>query len=52
MGSIFSTLVANGPYQPTLTSSPGDWTLAINYTSPAFSTPADMAIDSQGNAGC
>ena len=50
VGSIFSTLVANGPYQPTLTSSPGDWTLAINYTSPAFSTPADMAIDSQGNA--
>ena len=50
VGSIFSTLVANSPYQPTLTSSPSDWTLAINYTSTAFSTPADMAIDSQGNA--
>ncbi|HEY6374199.1 MAG TPA: NHL repeat-containing protein [Edaphobacter sp.] len=50
VGSIFSTLVANGPYQPTLTSSPGDWTLAINYTSPSFSTPGDLAIDSQGNA--
>ena len=42
--------MANGPYQPTLTSSPGDWTLAINYTSTAFSTPGDLAIDSQGNA--
>jgi hypothetical protein len=50
VGSIFSTLVANGPYQPTLTSAPGDWTLAINYTSPSFSTPGDLAIDSQGNA--
>lgn len=50
VGSIFSTLAANGPYQPTLTSSPSEWTLAINYTSTAFSTPADMAIDSQGNA--
>ena len=50
VGSIFSTLVANGPYQPTLTSSPGDWTLAINYTSTSFSTPGDLAIDSQGNA--
>ncbi len=50
VGSIFTTLVANGPYQPTLTSSPGDWTLAINYTSTAFNTPGDLAIDSQGNA--
>ena len=29
---------------------PNDWTLAINYVSPAFKTPSDLAIDSQGNA--
>jgi streptogramin lyase len=48
--SIFSCLPSNGAYQPTLPSSPNDWTVAINYVSTTFKTPSDLAIDSQGNA--
>ncbi len=50
VGAIFSSLVAGGPYQPTLTVAPGDWTIAINYVSPTFQALSDLAIDSQGNA--
>ena len=49
-GGIFSTLSASGPYQPTLGVAPTDWTISINYTSSVFTTPSDLAIDSQGNA--
>jgi hypothetical protein len=49
-GSIYTTVSASGPYQPTLGIAPSDWTIAINYSSPAFKTPNDLAIDSQGNA--
>jgi len=50
VGSIFSIVPPNAPYQPTLTNAPADWTVSINYSSPALQTPTDMAIDSQGNA--
>jgi hypothetical protein len=50
VGSIFSLVPANAPFQPTMTSSPADWTVSINYNSSVFQTPADLAIDSQGNA--
>ncbi len=46
--SIFSIVGSTPPFQPTLTSAPPDWTLSINWTSPALSTPTDIAIDSQG----
>jgi hypothetical protein len=48
--AIFACLPSSGAYQPTLPSAPSDWTLAINYVSPTFQTPSDLAIDSQGNA--
>ena len=48
-GSLFSTLPSTGPYQPTLTVSPNDWTIGIQYSAPALKTPTDLAIDSQGN---
>ena len=49
-GALFSCLPSSSAYQPTLASAPTDWTLAINYVSPIFNTPSDLAIDSQGNA--
>lgn len=48
--SLFSCLPSSGAFQPTLSLAPTDWTLAVNYISPIFNTPADIAIDSQGNA--
>ena len=50
VGSLYSTIASNSPFQPTLANAPSEWTLAITYTSPAFHTPSDLAIDSQGNA--
>ena len=49
-GALFNSVPSNGPFQPTLAIAPSDWTLAIQYVSPAFKTPSDLAIDSQGNA--
>jgi hypothetical protein len=50
VGLLFSAFSPTGTYQPLLTIAPPDWTLAINYVSPAFTLPSDLAIDSQGNA--
>jgi hypothetical protein len=50
VGALYNAVPSNGPFQPTLANAPSDWTLAITYTSPAFKTPSDLAIDSQGNA--
>lgn len=50
VGSIFSTVASSPPYGPTLSAAPSDWTLAINYSAAALMNPADLAIDSQGNA--
>jgi hypothetical protein len=49
-GSLFSTMSAASPFLPVLESAPSDWTIAINYGSPSFKSPSDLAIDSQGNA--
>jgi streptogramin lyase len=48
-GSLFATLSAASPFQPTLGRAPADWTIAINYGSPSFKSPNDLAVDSQGN---
>jgi hypothetical protein len=50
VGQLFSSFSATGGYQPLLTVAPPDWTIAINYVSPSFKIPSDLAIDSQGNA--
>jgi hypothetical protein len=49
------TTIANlaspvGTFTPQLAYAPPDWTIAIDYVSPAFKQPTDIAIDSQGNA--
>lgn len=48
-GAIFGQIGSKAPFEPTLTSAPPDWTLAINWTAPSFSIPSDLAIDAQGN---
>jgi hypothetical protein len=50
VGSLFSNVQPNGPFQPTMLSAPPDWTISIAYIAPQFQAPADLAIDSQGNA--
>ena len=50
VGTLYNAVPSNSPFQPMLSNAPSDWTLAITYASPAFKTPRDLAIDSQGNA--
>jgi len=51
--ALFNLVTANGPFQPTLTSAPGDFTIALGYNGGAI-TPAGGAIgvniDATGNA--
>ena len=48
VASIFYLIAATAAYQPALTKAPADWSVAINYTAPAFNKPADLAVDGQG----
>lgn len=48
VAAMYNLITANGPYQPTLTGAPADWTIGINYTSPALRVPQDLAVDSRG----
>jgi hypothetical protein len=47
---LFNSFTPSGGYQPLLSVLPPDWTVAINYLSPALKQATDLAIDSQGNA--
>ena len=58
LSTLYNLSPATGaPYQPTLTSAPSDWTLAIAYSSTStcgsgssfLSTPSDLGIDALGN---
>jgi hypothetical protein len=48
--TLYNAASSVGPFQPLLAYAPPDWTIAIDYVSPAFKLPNDLAIDSQGNA--
>ncbi|MDE1163269.1 MAG: hypothetical protein PW792_15200 [Acidobacteriaceae bacterium] len=45
--AIYSLVTSSGPFQPTLTATPNDWTLSVSYPLPAVAT--DLATDSAGN---
>lgn len=49
VATLYALEPAGGPFQPTLTSEPNDWTLSIAYTAPNSSTPTRAAIDASGN---
>jgi streptogramin lyase len=49
IGALFALLVANGPFQPTLTVQPNDLILALNFTGSSISNPGSIAIDGYGN---
>jgi hypothetical protein len=49
VASIFGLAAAYAPFQPTLTSTPNDWTLAVTYAGGGLSAPSAVAIDAGGN---
>jgi sugar lactone lactonase YvrE len=49
--ALYSLSSAQAPFQPTLTSQPKDFTVALNYTANgSLATPYGIAIDASGNA--
>ncbi len=49
VAAVFGLTTANAPFQPTLTTAPNDWTLAINYTGGGMSQTYGITIDIAGN---
>ena len=49
VATLYALEPSGGPFQPTLTAEPNDWTLSIAYTAPNSSTPTRAAIDASGN---
>lgn len=50
VGPIFSGVSGEGPYQPTWTSAPNDYTVTVKLTGGPLATPYGVAIDGSGNA--
>jgi streptogramin lyase len=50
VSTIFAVQEASPPFQPSLGSTPTDWTLALNFVGGGLSDPGSVAIDGQGNA--
>jgi len=47
---ILNLVGSTPPFQPTLSATPNDWTVAITYTGNGIATPQSVAIDASGNA--
>jgi streptogramin lyase len=47
--NLLFALAAGGPFTPALSAAPTDWTLVVNYSSPALDGPGQLAIDAGGN---
>jgi hypothetical protein len=48
--SNFSLILPGSPFQPTLSSVPNDFTIALNFTGGGIATPTAIAIDGSGDA--
>jgi hypothetical protein len=49
VAALYALAAADAPFQPTLTTAPNDWTVALNYTGGGLSQPLGIAIDGTGN---
>jgi streptogramin lyase len=49
VSALFGTGFANGPFQPTLTAAPNDWSIALTFYADQMVGPYFPAIDSLGN---
>lgn len=49
VSNLFALQTANAPFQPTLTSAPNDFTIAITYTGGGLNAPWGLAIDGKGD---
>jgi streptogramin lyase len=47
--AVYRAASPSGPFQPTLTSQPHDWTMSITYNGGGLNLPGSVAVDSKGN---
>jgi len=47
--TIFTQLVPTSPFQPMLSSAPGDWSLQVNFSGGGLTYPFGLAVDASGN---
>ena len=49
VAAVYNANNAQGPFQPTLTTVPNDWTMSITYTGGGLYAPTALGIDSTGS---
>jgi hypothetical protein len=49
VSTLFAIVPATAPFQPSLSSAPNDFTIALNFTGGGLSQPLGIAIDGAGN---
>ena len=49
VAAIYRLATSTPPFQPTLTTTPNDWTLAVTYRGGGLSAPSAVAVDAGGN---
>jgi hypothetical protein len=47
--ALFNAMTPSGPFQPTLSAAPTDWTIAVQYTNLNLNNPQALALDQIGN---
>jgi sugar lactone lactonase YvrE len=48
--TLYSLILPTAPFQPSLSSAPSDWTLALTFTGGGLNAPSGIAFDASGNA--
>ena len=49
VNALYDLVVGTPPFQPTLSSAPTDWTVAVSYTGGGLDSPDAVALDGLGN---
>jgi streptogramin lyase len=49
IGAVFNAVPPQGPFQPSLSQVPNDWTMSIRYTGGGLYGPSALAVDSAGS---
>ena len=49
VAAVFNASNAQGPFQPTLTAAPNDWTMTISYIGGGLYAPTALGVDSTGS---
>ncbi|MDR3734545.1 MAG: glycosyl hydrolase [Acidobacteriaceae bacterium] len=49
IATLYGLVTGTPPFQPTLSTVPADWTIAVNYQIPTLASAENLAVDASGN---